>query len=123
MIKLKDYRKTIEVTLFYEFPREFICTIDPLLFYVYWIDTNETESFDTWIYFLITNDTKEDRKRSGNFSGNSTENSRISWIQTFLPPFLFVFLKWDDLKKLVIPLQELWEQVKAELELFLDKLK
>jgi hypothetical protein len=31
-------------------------------------------------------------------------------------------LEWDELEKLVIPLPEIWEQVKFELNTFLDTL-
>jgi len=32
------------------------------------------------------------------------------------------FLEWDELEKLVTPLTKVWEQVKSELDLFLDRL-
>lgn len=33
------------------------------------------------------------------------------------------FLEWEDLEKLVNPLEEVWLQVKTELQVFLDSLK
>ena len=32
------------------------------------------------------------------------------------------FLEWDELKKLVLPLEEVWKQAKEEIEVFLDSI-
>ena len=32
------------------------------------------------------------------------------------------FLDWDELKKLVLPLEEVWKQAKGEIEVFLDSI-
>jgi len=85
---------------------------------------NIVPSGSHWHRDLLTRMTEDIDVKQSVISDDSKEKlaDYLGFRHFFRHSYSF-FLEWDELKKLVHPLRDVWTQVKTEIESFLDNLK
>lgn len=78
---------------------------------------------ENWHKRLLSEMVSKNDKRSAVIT-NDLKDKLIEYMgfRHFFRHSYSFFLDWDELKKLVLPLEEVWKQAKEEIEVFLDSI-